>query len=203
MSRVRIPLPALVGMVGGGVVVAWLRAMARGRSRCPAQAQTVTHVVESTGLAGVRRRGLFQHLRGSMFCGALAKCALADFGCDLFQRLWVTVRGDLVMHRARTAPGPPHARICAKASERTQGNDDEPRLARDCCWLRGSSVVPLDAWHNRNTPGGLVDSSLGRGLWLRSLQRRGLLRLSGAHVLMAESGAGDGTTTDSATFPPI
>jgi hypothetical protein len=100
------------------VVVAWLRAMARGQSRCPVQAQTVTFVVESTGLAGVRGRGLFQDLRGSMFCGALAKCALADFGCGLFQWLWGWVRGDLVICRARMGRRPPCAGIGTNVSPR-------------------------------------------------------------------------------------
>jgi hypothetical protein len=71
-----------------------------GAKWCPARVQTVSRAVESTGLPGVRGRGLFQHLRGSMFCGALAKCDLADFGCDLFQRLWVCLRGDVVPHHA-------------------------------------------------------------------------------------------------------
>ena len=74
--------------------------------------QALNPAVDSTGLAGGHRRGLFQHLRGSMFCGALAKCALGDFGCDLFQRLWGWVRGDPVTLRARTARRPPYPGIC-------------------------------------------------------------------------------------------
>ena len=35
------------------------------------------------------------------------------------------------------------ARICAHASRRTQVNDDEPSLARDCYWYREPTAVPL------------------------------------------------------------
>jgi len=48
-----------------------------------------------------------------MFCGALMKCALEDFGCDLFQWLPVCLRGDRVTGRARNGPGRPHVRLCA------------------------------------------------------------------------------------------
>ena len=58
-----------------------------GAKSVPCQAQTVTHVVKPTGLAAFRGRGSFQHLRGRMFCGALAKCDLAPFGCDSFHQL--------------------------------------------------------------------------------------------------------------------
>ena len=50
--------------------------------RCPARAQVVNREAESTGLAARLECGSFQHLRGSMFCGALAKCDLAVFGCE-------------------------------------------------------------------------------------------------------------------------
>jgi hypothetical protein len=64
------------------VVVAWLREASSGRSWCPVGAQALKPAVESTGLPACLKCGSFQHLRGSMFCGARAKCALADFGCD-------------------------------------------------------------------------------------------------------------------------
>ena len=82
---------------------------------CPPRTQTMNLVVESTGLASVCGRGQFQHLRGSMFCGALAKCAWGNFGCDLLHWLTVWLRGDRVTCRARNGPGPPHAGICAHA----------------------------------------------------------------------------------------
>lgn len=73
------------------------------------------------------------NLRG----GKATKCGTA--------RNRVYPRGhDLLTHPARTAPSPPHARICAKVRRRTQGNDDKPRRARDCCWLRTPTVVPLE-----------------------------------------------------------
>jgi hypothetical protein len=88
--------------------------------RCPARAQAVNREVESTGLAARLEYGSFQHLRGSMFCGALAKCALADFGCDLFHGLPVCLRGDRVTGRASNGPGPPLAGVCAHASHRVK-----------------------------------------------------------------------------------
>ena len=78
-----------------------------GRSWCPARVQIVNREVESTGLAALREWGLFQHLRGSMLCGARVKCALADFGCDLLHWLTACLRGDRVTRRARSGPGPP------------------------------------------------------------------------------------------------
>jgi hypothetical protein len=60
------------------VVVDVPGATSAGRSRCPAPAQAVNREVESTGLAARLEYGSFHHLRGSMFCGARAKCALGE-----------------------------------------------------------------------------------------------------------------------------
>ena len=125
------------------MVVAVPGATSPRRSRCPARAQALNLEVESTGLAALREWGSFHHLPGSIFCGARAKCALGDFGCDLFHSLRGCLGGDAVTHDARTALRPPKIRIRAQANQRTQGNDEEPLLAPDCCWLRGSTVVPL------------------------------------------------------------
>jgi hypothetical protein len=43
--------------------------------------------VGSMGPTACLKCGSFQHLRGSMFCGARAKCDLAPFGCDSFHQL--------------------------------------------------------------------------------------------------------------------
>ena len=59
-----------------------------GLSWCRARVQTMNPAVDSTRLPAFRGCGSFHHLRGSLFCGVRAKCALADFGCDFFQRLW-------------------------------------------------------------------------------------------------------------------
>ncbi len=48
---------------------------------------TAHPAVESTDLAACLQCDSFQHLRGRMFCGALAKCDLAIFGCDYFHQL--------------------------------------------------------------------------------------------------------------------
>ena len=111
-------MPALVGDGWRGYAGRSVERNRTGAKWCPARVQTVSRAVESTGLPGVRGRGLFQHLRGSIFCGALAKCALADFGCDLFQGLRGWVRGELVIYRARIVRTPPCAGIGTDVSPR-------------------------------------------------------------------------------------
>ena len=100
---------------GWMVRVSWAKPRG-GRSWCPAGARTAIPAVDPTRLPALRECGSFQHLRGSMFCGALAKCDLAVFGCDLFHWLTVCLRGDRVTRRARNGPRPPQAGICAHAS---------------------------------------------------------------------------------------
>ena len=126
-----MPALALVEMAGGGVVMDVPGATSARRSRCPALAQAVNRAVESNGLPAFRECGSFQHLRGRMFCGALAKCALADFGCDLFHWLPVCLRGNRVTRRARNGPRPPQTGICAHASggvKKSAGTGWEPGL---------------------------------------------------------------------------
>jgi hypothetical protein len=117
------------------VVVARSSATSPGRSRCPARAQAVNREVESTGLAARLEWGSFQHLRGSLFCGARAKSALADLGCGLFHWLPVGVRGDRVTHRATNGRRPPCAGIGTKVSpigvKKSAGTGLSPGLLLD------------------------------------------------------------------------
>ena len=73
-----------------------------------------------------------------------------------------------------------------------QGSDEEPRLARDCCWLRVPTVVPLQAMAQsmctgRTSPllmrSGLVAAFLagtGAGMVAQNAQADGLVRCSAA-----------------------
>ncbi len=62
--------------------------------------------VGSMGPTACLKCDSFQHLRGSMFCGALAKCDLAVFGCDSFHQLGGPLAALRTVETPELAPEP-------------------------------------------------------------------------------------------------